>query len=430
MRFLHTSSKISSAADVDSNLQALAPYVSDLSTIYQNDRYDALEASVLLSKSEKTLESIEQYFNDKKDTIKLVILIGIGGSNLGAVAIHEALQNKKTRQKVDLVTLDTVSLESVEQIQKQYSQDFLQNHSLVVMISKSGQTTETIVNGELLVSAYRSKEIFFKNLVVVTDEGSELYDFANNSAIATFTIPKLVGGRFSVLSAVGLVPLYVLGYDCRELLRGAREILPYCIQNDDLYHNPAAVSAAHQLFFLEQGYVVHDFFTFLPELESVGKWYRQLLGESIGKYSEEKKQFVGILPTVSVGSTDLHSVGQYYLGGQKIAMTTFVYAEGMEDKTISKLERVFAPLVDMVDNKSVQHVVTAILTGTKDAYNECEIPFFEVVLNGVSEYELGALMQFKMIEIMYLGRLCQIDAFDQPNVELYKKFTRDNLDKK
>jgi len=248
--------------------------------------------------------------------------------------------------------------------------------------------------------------------------------------VTYLTIPKQVGGRYSVLSAVGLFPLCALGVDIDALHQGASDIRSYCL-NDDLAHNPAAQSAAVVAYHHQSGKIISDTFVFNSELESLGKWYRQLLGESIGKEHDVdgNQVFTGITPTVSVGSTDLHSVGQLYLGGPKDKLTTFVYSTDESQKLLVPNERTFSSVVEMVNGKTTNDVMSAILEGVKIAYNKQQVPFMSVELASITPYEIGAFMQFKMMEMMYLGKLLNVNPFDQPNVESYKLETKRILEK-
>ncbi len=154
------------------------------------------------------------------------------------------------------------------------------------------------------------------------------------------------------------------------------------------------------------------------------------MGESIGKEVAGSGDTgrVGIVPTVSVGSTDLHSVGQLYLGGPARTLTTFVVSNTDDHEFEVPQERLFETLAPMATGKSTKQIMDAILNGTKTAYNNESLPFMEITLDGVTPHELGAFMQFKMIEMMYLGRLFGVDTFNQPAVELYKVETKKLLE--
>ncbi len=167
-------------------------------------------------------------------------------------------------------------------------------------------------------------------------------------------------------------------------------------------------------------------FLFAPCLESLGKWYRQLLAESIGKEFDRDGKVVhcGIMPTVSIGSTDLHSMGQLYLAGPNDKMTTFVSVQNHTRSVSIPKKGVFNGLVEGIYGKTSTEIMNAILKGIKRTYQKKKIPFCEIVLDDISPKSLGEFMQFKMMEVMFLGELFNVNVFDQPNVESYKIETK------
>ncbi len=229
------------------------------------------------------------------------------------------------------------------------------------------------------------------------------------------------------MSAVGLFPLAKAGINVTALVDGARKMRDRCLSSD-IQENPAMMSAAILFAHYHAGRMINDNFIFHSELESLGKWYRQLLGESIGKEHDRDGKVVriGITPTVSIGSTDLHSVGQLYLGGPKDKLTTFISAEyGKRGSTIT--QEVFAGVGEGIAGKKPADVAEAILKGVKIAYEKKGLPFMEILLSDITPASLGAFMQFKMMEMMYLGKLFNVNPFDQPNVESYKIETKNIL---
>jgi glucose-6-phosphate isomerase len=294
---------------------------------------------------------------------------------------------------------------------------------LITVITKSGGTSETLANAEFVIDAFaQHNEDIHNRLVFITDEGSRLWQAATEKSCAVLPIPAKVGGRYSVFSAVGLFPLACAGYDIQALLRGAAEMREQCLLEEN---NPAIDSAALLFEANNQGFFINDNFIFHGELESVGKWYRQLMGESIGKEEDREGNAVtaGITPTVSIGSTDLHSVGQLYLGGPKNKLTTFISAVQQAPIRVPE-NRLFPDLVPNITGISFKEIMNAIREGTQKAYKKQGAPFMNIELSAINESELGAFMQFKMIEMMYLGRLMQVNPFDQPHVELYKIETK------
>lgn len=171
---------------------------------------------------------------------------------------------------------------------------------------------------------------------------------------------------------------------------------------------------------------IHDLFVFSVQLESLGKWYRQLVGESLGKEfdTDGNKVHVGITPTVSVGSIDLHSVGQLYLGGPYDKFISFLSIDEHKPTiSVPKLAQ-FDELVANIQGKPLASIMQAILHGVKAAYKKSERPFCSFIWPTLSPYYLGQFMQLSLLEIVYLGNLLNVNPFDQPNVEQYKDETR------
>jgi len=409
----------------------VAPYIAHLAGVASENNYETDEASVNLPFDSAISEQVDALVKNKvSPSLRYIFVVGIGGSNLGTKAIYDALYGYRDlghETRTRMVFVDTTNAAMLRFYTEELVRS-LQNPDeyLVVTISKSGGTTETLANTEILLAALGQHVGGTKErTVVITDEGSAFWNAADMASIDHMAIPQKVGGRYSVLSAVGLFPLAALGVDVQSLVKGARDIRAYCL-HADIENNPAWQSAALMSFAYRHGQSINDTFVFNSELESLGKWYRQLLGESIGKEHDRngKQVHTGITPTVSVGSTDLHSVGQLYLGGPKDKVTTFVYSNDHTDAVSVPDSRVFNDTVAMINGKSTADIMSAILGGVKIAYNKAQLPFMEVELASVTPYEIGAFMQFKMIEMMLLGNLLKVNPFDQPNVESYKTETK------
>lgn len=428
LRFDATTYDLADSLEVAGQLPA---YITELQAKATASSYDTVEASINLPSDNELREQVKALVQEKvTEELQYIFVIGIGGSNLGTKAIYDALygyQDQQVSNRPRIIFVDTTNLTQLRFcIDSLFPSVTNPNQLLIVSISKSGGTTETIANSELLIAAATERfGTMTDRVVVITDEGSAFANAADVEGIAHLSIPKQVGGRYSVLSAVGLFPLAALGLDIEALHAGARDIRSYCL-NEDMNHNPAAQSAAVIADQYGQGKIIHDMFVFHSELESLGKWYRQLMGESIGKeYNLAGEQvFTGITPTVSVGSTDLHSVGQLYLGGPKDKLTTFLNSKATHDDLTVPKKRIFPSVVSMIDGQTTAQIMEAILGGVKLAYNKRDVPFMSVELDNITPYEIGAFMQFKMIEMMYLGKLLNVNPFDQPNVESYKSETK------
>lgn len=421
------------SANIDSSelakvLQELNPYILRLSEINTLD-YEEPECSICLPGDGMPSELVREAasrFDEKR--LKYVLVIGIGGSNLGTQAIYEALRGQEYASLSDtpkLLFLDTVAPKRTQLLLRFLDENVNEADELVVnVISKSGSTTETIAGMEIMY-AYLQKRFEEVNqmFVFTTDEGSKLWEKGKKMGINLLSIPKMVGGRYSVFSTVGLFPLLLGGIDIESLLSGAEAMKESCVQENET--NPAAISAALTFLHNSKGNRLHNSFFFNPEMESVGKWYRQLMGESIGKSydTDGKEVHAGITPLVTIGSADLHSMVQLYFGGPRDKYTNLIYVPH-KDIELEVGELAFPGLVEGIGGKSYDAIMKAIYEGVKAAYRKNNLPFMEIELAEINEHELGGFLQFRMIEMMYLANLLKLNAFDQPNVEDYKSETR------
>ena len=359
-----------------------------------------------------------------------LVVIGIGGSNLGSLAVQEAVlgrQYNECTKKIKVLFADTVDPDCMARIYALLASSMKKKKKVVVnAISKSGSTTESIANMEIIVGILRQRSKGYQKQVVITsDAGSRFSKFAEEKGFDVLKIPAKVGGRYSVFSPVGLFPLSVLGISPKSLLDGAALMRKRCLDKD-LSKNPAAIAAATSYIQYKKGKNIHDLFVFSPDLESLGKWYRQLLAESIGKEMDLQgnKVFTGPTPTVSIGSTDLHSMGQLYLGGPFDKYTTFLRVdEGKSRISVPKMQE-YSVLVDKIQGIALKDMMDAIYDGTTLAYKKGSRPYSEIILPDKSPSSIAQFMQFKMFETIYLASLLGVNPFDQPNVESYKIETR------
>lgn len=354
---------------------------------------------------------------------RALFVIGIGGSNLGTIAVHEALHGSMYND-MDSPLLFYCA-DTLDPDKNHYLLDKMKSllkngyEVLLTIITKSGTTTETTVNGSLFIDCLQHfrPDTYQKYLVIITDKGSVLEDYADKVGASVLFIPQKVGGRYSVFTAVGLFPLAFLGIDIQELCRGAADMKESCLVLDD--ENYALQSALWLFDKYERGVRVHDTFIFDAAYESMGKWYRQLMAESLGKKENDTGDFVeaGILPTVSMGTVDLHSMAQLYLGGPRMSCTTFLAVKSRFD------QKVPSGFITSAGGSSTRDLQSYILQGVQAAYAHENRPFVSLEIEKTA-YDCGQFLQFKMMEIMYLASLIQVNAFDQPQVELYKKEVR------
>jgi len=394
-------------------------YFDVLKKASKDDTYSMDESMLYLADDKKmrkqVLDLADKY---KSDNLKEVMVIGIGGSNLGTWAVEDALQAHDVR----LSYFDTAHARSLNEAKKRMKAIFDDgNHVLLNIVSKSGSTNETVMNAHVLLKELQSiKNDDWQDYVVVTTQpGSKLENWAKNNNVDILPNPEKVGGRFSVLCPVGMFPLALAGVDIEKLHKGASKMLDACLKNDD--ENPALLSCVCVWNAMQNQSVMHNLFLFDMDLERIGKWFRQLTAESLGKQGK------GIMPIVSIGSTDLHSVYQIFLDGPKNVFTTFVSVKKGDDIDVPPIDEQMDAIVPELRGKSAQEVMSAIYEGTKGSYQKHGLPFCEAVLDDLREEEIGAFLQFKMIETMLLAKLMNVNAFDQGVVEEYKKITREIL---
>lgn len=421
MKFIYNAGALVTESELQDRAVSLRAYTARLKDIAQKTDYSEPESSLRLSFDKNIIQQVQEVATSiKTNTLQYVVVIGIGGSNLGSQAVYDAIagsMNLLVDRLPKLLFLDTVSDERMTSVTRTLERLPKKEDFAVLVISKSGTTTETIVNTEVLLAFLNEhfgdpRERF----VAITDEGSKLWNLAGEKKIAHLPIPAVVGGRFSVFTAVGLLPLLLSGIDVKELLEGAQQAVQDST-HENLTINTALISAIITDHHRRAGRGIHNSFLFSPKLESIGKWYRQLMAESLGKDGK------GMTPIVSIGSTDLHSQAQLYFAGPDDKFTNLLYSMSGDVNQVPQ-NPTLAGLVPDIQNKSLEQIMKAIVGGVKAAYEKLERPYVEIDLEGIGAYELGYYLQWRMIEIMYLAQLMNVNAFDQPEVELYKTETR------
>jgi glucose-6-phosphate isomerase len=321
-----------------------------------------------------------------------LILVGIGGSSLGARALISAL--RPDMSILHLESIDTGALEKAVST--------VQDGKQVIVVSKSGSTLETMVNLGILLP-------YLKECIIVADKDTPLAQFAKDKGFTHIVSPKEISGRFSLFTAVGLVPIAGAGISTEKLLEGAEKMRKACL-GSDVMMNPALLGAARAYLHLQQGKSLHAFFSLDQRLNALSIWWRQLMAESSGKDGK------GITPLVSDVS-DLHSMFQRYAQGPKDVMTTFLSADQVSSL---KLPEDF-PLAPELEGKNVGDISQGIIQGVLRAYDSLKLPYMHVHFETLNEDTLGAFCMWKMMETIYLAKLMEINPFGQPGVESYKR---------
>ncbi len=371
-------------------------------------------AALTTWKDEAQLTAVHEVLRTFKKP-KHVVLVGIGGSSLGTEAIHAVLATNKSPQ---LHVLDTVAPHELEAVLSNLQRVKKATDIAICVVSKSGSTVETLANAEVLIGSLEEQlgKGIWKQTVVIGDAGSTLQKTAKKRGAATVTMPTQVGGRYSVFTAVGLVPLGLLGHDIEAILAGVEDA------TTEPYQAVAFENAARLHAHLKTGVRHYNFFAFDTRLVRLGKWYRQLAAESLGKEQTRQGKAVkhGFIPTIST-AVDLHSIGQLYFSQFPGVYTDFVT---FNDDTVDYRIPGKPKLAPKLAKQTQQDIAAAIYAGVVEAYQERELPYRSTIFDEGLDYSLGLFMANRMLETIALAELMDVNAFDQPNVELYKRHTK------
>jgi glucose-6-phosphate isomerase len=415
MHFSYFDSTVITEKAITSDVQKLSIYRQKVRRVITEHDNTSSEYSLIHAQDQSVHDTIDELKKRFKG-IQHVVLVGIGGSNLGTEAVHTTLDTNT----VTLHTLDTVSAHAIELLLQKLQGVRSVKKIAVCVISKSGNTAETLVNASVLLEAL--EVMFAKNIyeqtVFIGDAGTEFMKKGKRLGVTTITMPKIVGGRYSVATEVGLIPLALLGHDTDAFITGVLDA------TSEEFESEVANSAARLHQYILKGYRQYNFFAFEPRLATLGAWYRQLFAESIGKEKDRSGKMVtkGFLPTIST-PTELHSVGQLYLSGFTGVYTDFVtFDDDTIDYQVSK-----KGIAKQYGTFTVAEVAAAIYGGVVAAYQEQMLPYRSTIFTEDLPYSLGLFMGMRMLETMYVAELMDLNAFDQPNVELYKIKTREIL---
>ena len=350
-----------------------------------------------------------------RENCEVVIVAGIGGSYLGARAIIEALSNsfQWLQEKKNAPTIIYAGHNIGEDYLFELT-EFLKDKKFgVINISKSGTTTETALAFRLLKKQcedQRGKEMAKKVIVAITDakKGAARVT-ADKEGYKSFIIPDNVGGRFSVLTPVGLLPIAVAGYDIIKLVEGARTMEALCSTPDTPFaENPAAVYAATRNALYQDGKKIEILVNFQPKLHYVSEWWKQLYGESEGKENK------GIFPASVDFSTDLHSMGQWIQEGERSVEKPNHKLEVPSDE--ANLDG-----LNFLAGKHVDEVNKMAELGTQLAHVDGGVPNMRLIVPELNEFYLGEIIYFFEIGCGISGYILGVNPFNQPGVEAYKK---------
>ena len=380
--------------------------------------------------TEAFLDEVQACANTLRNKCDVVVVAGIGGSYLGARAVIEALGNAFSWLVAD--GKNPAILFAGNNIGEDYLAeltDYLKTKRFgVINISKSGTTTETALTFRLLkkqCEAQRGKAEAKDVIVAITDaHKGAARAAADKEGYKTFVIPDNVGGRFSVLTPVGLLPIAIAGFDIKALVRGAQDMEKAVAKDVPFAENIAAQYAAtRQALYTEAGKKIEIVVNFQPKLHFLAEWWKQLYGESEGKENK------GIFPAACDFTTDLHSMGQWIQEGERSIFETVISVEEPNRKLLFPHDDENLDGLNFLEGKRVDEVNKMAELGTRLAHVDGGVPNLRLSVPQLNEYYVGQLIYFFEKACGISGLLENVNPFNQPGVEAYKKNMFALLDK-
>jgi len=347
---------------------------------------------VIHSLSKEYRNSYSENFIKKIKRYKIINLIGMGGSILGAKAIYSFMRSKLNIRFID-----------------EYNNNLTKkniNKSLNLIISKSGNTLETIVNSHSL--SKKSKNVF-----ITENKNNYLVNFANKLRADIVYHNNFIGGRYSVLSEVGMLPAELMGLDPCKFKRLNN------LATDKKFMRLVVDNVSMMLSHIEERKMNSIILNYDPSAQNLFLWYQQLVAESLGKEGK------GVLPIISLMPKDNHSVMQYYLDGPKKYFFTFFFNEEKKSKKINNAR--ILKTINYLKNKNLNDISYSQFISTQKVFSNKKIPFRSFFIQNRNEIILGELFTFFILETILLGKIMKINPYDQPAVELIKKETKKTL---
>ena len=370
--------------------------------------------------TEEHLNDIQETANTLRELCDVVVVAGIGGSYLGARAVIEALSNNfhcylKGNNPAIIYAGHNISEDYLFELT-----EFLRDKKFgVINISKSGTTTETALAFRLLKKQcedQRGIEVARKVIVAVTDaKRGAARTTADNEGYKSFIIPDNVGGRFSVLTPVGLLPIAIAGFDIKALVKGAADMEAATAPEVPFEENIAAVYAATRNALYADGKKIEILVNYQPKLHYVSEWWKQLYGESEGKENK------GIFPASVDFSTDLHSMGQWIQQGERTIFETVISVENTNHSLVVPTDEKNLDGLNFLAGKHVDEVNKMAELGTLLAHVDGGVPNLRIVMPKLDEYYIGQLLYFFEKGCGVSGYVLGVNPFDQPGVEDYKR---------
>ena len=419
--------------DLTSSFNEYAPKIQEIITNLnmKKDKPGSWLQWMNLGYNEETVWYVKEYAAMVDGRFDNILVLGIGGSALGAMALSEALLkpywNLLDKEKRDnypkIFFLDNIDPDQINALL-----DMLDlKRTLVNVITKSGSTAETMSQFMIIKDRLQALlgDDYRKNVVATTDKQSGvLRQLANEEGYKTFVVPDDVGGRFSVFSAVGLVPLALVGIDIDEIIKGIK-IMDLALKNTDINKNIAAQAAlVHYLMDKQKGKYLSVLMPYSSRLKYVSDWYVQLWAESLGKEFDRDGNKInnGPTPIKALGATDQHSQIQLYNEGKNDKVITFIRVD--EFDTELNIPNIFEYTgLNYLGGKTINRLINAEADATAVTLADYKRPNITIHLPKINEYYLAQLFYMFEMQTAIIGELYNIDAFNQPGVEQAKNYT-------
>lgn len=371
--------------------------------------------------TEGDLSSIQTVADELAEKVEILVVIGIGGSYIGAKCVIEALSHGfemvRISHRYPLVLFAGIN------ISEDYLTEMLEildsRSYAVVVISKSGTTTEPAIAFRIIrdhLVAREGKVEASKRIIAITDSSKgALRQTANQEGYRSFIIPDNIGGRYSVLTPVGLIPIAIAGFDITQLVKGARRMQLITGEETPFWENPAAIYAAVRNLLYRSGKSIEILVNYNPKLHYFSEWWKQLFGESEGKENK------GIFPASVDFTADLHSMGQYIQEGIRNLFETTLSVENPNYTLAIPSDKSNLDNLNYLSGKRIDEVNKMAQLGTILAHVDGGVPNLRIEIPEISEFYLGQLIYFFEKSCAISGYLLGVNPFDQPGVEAYKR---------
>lgn len=417
----------------EKDLKALQPRITEIHNQMIAQRKTGKLRFRDLPTDEDMIEAVKKEVEHFRDRCDVLIVLGIGGSALGNVALHSALNpytynlmSDRARNGPQLFVLDNVDPEQIKAVIELIGPKI--KKTIINVISKSGETAETAAQFILFRDLLQQKlgKKYVDNILATTDPaGGTLREICNAEGFRTLEVPDGVGGRFTVLSAVGLFSAGMCGIDIDALLEGAAA-MDKRLKDADIKKNPAALIAAIHYALDQKGKHITVMMPYATSLYYLGDWFRQLWAESLGKKFDitgKKEVFTGQTPVKALGTTDQHSQVQLYREGPNDKIITFLEVERFGQKLTIPSTMKGVKTLDYLAGANFQTLINSEKLGTEYALLESQRPTMTIVFPTISSETVGQFLYLYECAVSYMGGLYGINTYDQPAVQLGKDAT-------